>query len=73
MAYNLQGTVTSVESRAIPLASVPGKPPTAPYSDSSETNGSQIKVVYDEVVDNGGVPLLSYELQMSTILLTDWT
>ena len=72
VAYNLQGSATSVESRAIPLASVPGRPTNAPYSDSSETNGSQVRVVYDEVADDGGVPLLSYELQMSSILLTDW-
>ena len=73
VAMNLQGSVTSVESRAIPLASVPGKPPSAPVSDPSETNGSQIRVLYQEVAEDGGVPLLSYELQMSTVLLTDWT
>jgi len=39
-ALNLQGTVTSIESAALPLASIPGKPQTAPYPDPAETNGN---------------------------------
>jgi hypothetical protein len=66
VAYNLQGSVTSVESRAIPLAAIPGQPSNPPYSDADETNGNQIKVLYDTVTDDGGISLLSYELQMST-------
>ena len=62
IAYNLQGTVTSIESRAIPLAAIPGEPTNAPTADASQTNGQQIKVLYDEVDDDGGSPLISYEL-----------
>lgn len=44
------------------LASVPGKPPNPPSSDATVTNYQQIKVTYEAVADNGGTPLLSYEL-----------
>ena len=64
IASNIQGQVTSTESRLIPLASVPGMPPNAPTSDAEITGRTQIKVEYEVVEDDGGLPLLSYELQM---------
>jgi hypothetical protein len=48
------------------LASVPDKPSFAPTSDDSVTGRTQIKVDYQTVPGDGGVPLLSYELQMGT-------
>jgi len=44
------------------LAAIPGKPSAGPLSDASITNGNQIRVVYTDVMDNGGTPVLSYEL-----------
>ena len=62
IAYNLQGSLTSIVSRAVPLASIPGQPTYAPSFVPSETNGYQIKVTYETVSEDGGIPLLSYEL-----------
>lgn len=44
------------------LAARPGKPTSAPVSDPSVTNGKMIKVDYAVISDDGGLPLLSYEL-----------
>ena len=44
------------------LAAIPGKPSAGPASDASVTNGNQIRVTYMDVADNGGTPVLSYEL-----------
>lgn len=44
------------------LAAIPGKPSAGPASDASVTNGNQIRVTYTDVADNGGTPVLSYEL-----------
>ena len=44
------------------LASSPGLPSAGPVSDSTVTNGNQIRVTYTDVLDNGGTPILSYEL-----------
>lgn len=54
------------------LASVPDTPSTGPTSDNSVTNTKQIKVQYDEVLGNGGSPILSYELQMGSVRLGDF-
>jgi hypothetical protein len=62
IGYNIQGNVVSVESAAIYLASVPDKPDNAPASDATITSRSQIKVDYEVVSGDGGLPLLSYEL-----------
>ena len=72
IAFNLQGAVISIESAALPMANIPGIPLTGPHSDALETNGNQIKVVYDPVADDGGSPLLSYELQIGSLLLNDF-
>lgn len=66
IARNTQGTVTSVESAVMYLASVPDKPAQPPTSDASVTSRTQIKVDYQTVPGDGGLPLLSYELQMGT-------
>lgn len=66
IAYNLQGSITSTLSRVIPLASVPAMPPTPPTFDYTLTNGFQIKTEYETVSDDGGMPLLSYELQVGS-------
>jgi len=42
IATNLQGSVTSVESAPMLLASIPGKPDNPPASDETVTNSSQI-------------------------------
>jgi hypothetical protein len=44
------------------LASTPAKPVSAPTSDPLVTNTEQIRVDYLAVADDGGLPLLSYEL-----------
>ena len=44
------------------LASVPDAPSPGPASDPLVTNAYQIKVKYNEVTDDGGSPILSYEL-----------
>ena len=54
------------------LASVPDAPADGPQSDPAVTNAYQIKVTYDEVVDDGGSPILSYELQMGSSILKDF-
>lgn len=65
IAYNTQGSVSSVTSAKMYLASVPDKPLSAPTSDATVTSTTQIKVDYLEIERDGGLPLLSYELQMS--------
>lgn len=69
----MQGYVTSIESAALPLASIPGKPLSPPYPDAAETNGNQIKALYDPISDDGGLPILSYELQIGSVFLNDFT
>jgi hypothetical protein len=71
-AYNIQGSVTSVASAKMYLASVPSKPKSAPVSDATITSGSQIKVDYEVIGEDGGLPLLSYELQMSAPTLDNF-
>jgi len=48
------------------LAAIPGAPTAGPVSDSTVTNGNQIRVTYSAVADNGGSVILSYELQMGS-------
>ena len=54
------------------LASIPDAPSAGPLSDSSVTQGNQIRVTYNAVSDNGGTPILSYELQMGSDYLQDF-
>ena len=48
------------------LASIPGLPPDVPVSDSTITSSSSIKVTFATPTppDDGGSPILTYELQM---------
>ena len=47
------------------LASVPAQPTDIPVSDNTITSDTQIKVSYaNPPPDNGGSPIISYELQM---------
>lgn len=49
----------------ITKASVPGKPLDVPVSDPTVTSDTQIKVNFaNPAPDNGGSPIISYELQM---------
>lgn len=54
------------------LASVPDKPSNAPESDPEVTFGSLIKVDYEVIPGDGGLPLLSYELQMGSLTFNDF-
>lgn len=72
VATNVQGQTTSIVSRPMTLAAIPGKPSAGPASDASVTNGNQIRVTYTDVADNGGTPVLSYELQMGSTNLRDF-
>jgi hypothetical protein len=54
------------------LASVPDKPEAAPVSDPTVTSTNEIKVDYQVITQDGGLPLLSYEIQMSTLSLNDF-
>lgn len=71
-AFNIQGSTTSAPSAALTLAGVPTKPASGPVADAVETNGAQIKVVFSTVSDDGGSPLLSYELQMGSLTFNDF-
>ena len=44
-------------------ADVPATPTNGPGFDIAETNTTSIRVVFAEVTDNGGTPILSYHLQ----------
>ena len=54
------------------LASVPNVPTTAPVSDDTVTNGFYIKVNYLAVPVTGGLPILSYELQIGSLEFDDF-
>jgi hypothetical protein len=71
-AINRQGSVVSPSSAALLAAGVPAKPAAAPLSDGTVTSGTQIKVTYGTVTDNGGSAVLSYELQRGSTALNDW-
>jgi len=49
------------------IADVPDKPTNSPYIDDDETNTSQIRVQYDQLLtaNNGGSSIISYHLQMA--------
>lgn len=70
-AFNIQGSIASGVSALMFLASVPDKPALGPFSDPAETSGSQIKLHVHTVLGDGGLPLLSYELQMGSLSLND--
>lgn len=65
-AYNAAGHAESLSMLHVTLASVPDKPTIGPLSDASVTNDNQIKVNFGPLLDsqNGGSPVLSYELQV---------
>jgi titin len=71
-ASNRQGSVLSGLSAPMLLAGAPAAPPAAPASDPLQTSAQQIKVTFGEVADDGGAPVLSYELQTASPLLDDW-
>ena len=71
-AFNRQGSVVSTQSAPMLLAGVPAQPPAAPGPDPTLTSSQQIKVVYQEVSDDGGSAVLSYELQRGSPALNDW-
>jgi hypothetical protein len=50
----------------VTLAAVPDRPTTGPISDATVTNDNQIKVTFGPLLDtqNGGSPVLSYDLQI---------
>lgn len=62
-AINEIGSVqSSIESQL--LAGVPGKPLDTLQSDSEVTNGSRIKVTWNELADNGGSDIQSYSVEI---------
>ena len=72
VASNQQGSVESFLSAPMLWAGVPAKPSAAPRSDPLVTDRRQIKVDYPAVSDDGGAPVLTYELQMGSPRLDDW-
>ena len=62
-AYNAAGYTDSAPLLAT-LSAVPDTPSSGPVSDASVTNESTIKVDYgpQAAADNGGSPIISYEL-----------
>ena len=68
-AFNRQGSVLSLLSAPLALAGVPAQPPASPEPDPALTGPRQIKVLYEAVLDDGGAPVLSYELQQGSPLL----
>lgn len=65
-AFNNAGFSDSYSVLAVVLADEPAQPLQAPVSDALVTNESRIKVEFGPQADdeNGGSPILSYELQM---------
>lgn len=58
----------------IELASIPFKPIDTPISDSSVTNDTTIKVTWaSPAPDNGGSPIISYELVMDDGMSGEFT
>jgi hypothetical protein len=64
-AYNING-VTSSDTAAFVLASVPATPSDIPYSNLSYSSSEQVMIVYNGISDDGGSPVLSYSLEIST-------
>ena len=62
-----------MQSSPMYLASVPDAPSSAPSSDKDVTTGQYMKVIYTSVFSNGGMPVLSYELQIGSLSLNDFT
>lgn len=64
-AYNNAGYTDSLRVQVV-LSAVPAKPTTVPISDASVTNEERIKILFgpQDASQNGGSPILSYELQM---------
>lgn len=51
---------------------MPATPSNPPASDPEVTSPYQIKVTYNAVDDDGGLPVLAYEVQVASTSLTDW-
>ena len=47
-------------------ANIPNSPSSAPTFDKTETNATQIRVVYSQVAVTGGTPIISYQLQRTS-------
>jgi hypothetical protein len=62
IASSTNGVVYSDVSAVMYLAGVPKKPASSPTSDADVTSGTMIKVDYAGVSEDGGLPVLSYEL-----------
>lgn len=62
-AHNIGGHSVVSKTTNVVIASVPGTPGSAPVSDFSATTGSLIKITYSKP-DEGGSPILNYEIQM---------
>lgn len=63
-AFNSAGFTDSIRVLSVVLSDVPDTPLSGPISDTTVTNENIIKVFYGplSVNNNGGSPLLSYEL-----------
>jgi hypothetical protein len=63
-AFNAAGFTDSIRVLSVVLSDVPDTPLSGPISDTTVTNENIIKVFYGplSVNNNGGSPLLSYEL-----------
>lgn len=60
-AYNIAGLSVTSYHRSIVIASVPVTPTSAPYSDSSVTSGTVIKILYS-TPSSGGSIVTNYEV-----------
>lgn len=65
-ATNNAGSSDSIDILNVVLADEPNQPTDRPVSDASVTNESRIKVFFgpQSEAENGGAPILSYELQI---------
>ena len=63
-AMNLMGYGAYSNSFSFIPRSVPAKPPTAPISLEPATNRNTIFLAYEKLWDDGGAPILSYNIYM---------
>jgi hypothetical protein len=73
--YTQAGDTAFSEHVTIALADVPDQPAVAPYKDTSFSTGSQLLIIYGALAtsENGGLPVLSYSLEIDDGLGGDFS
>lgn len=73
--YTQAGDTALSEHATITLADVPDQPTVIPYKDTSSSTGSRLLIKYDALAssENGGLPVLSYSLEIDDGLGGDFS